>query len=112
MSQSEQRRRRRSREEEEGERGRKRRRKNHRRREMNIPPENREEDEEEEDAGRFVGRMAVSFRGGAEEEAPLTLHNFNCRKNRGRVGAGTGKSEKAVSVVRRNGFRAPLLLHR
>lgn len=83
---------------------------------MSIFPENREEDEEEE-VGRFVGRMAVSFRGGgreggAKEELPLTLHNFNHRKHKRREEGGTSQSEKAVSVVRQNGYRAPLLLHR
>ncbi|XP_060931620.1 lysine-specific demethylase 9 [Limanda limanda] len=70
-----------------------------------------EEEEEEEDAGRFVGQMAVSFRGGGggaeKEEGPITLHNFNHKKHRG---GGTSQSEKTVSVVRQNGFR-PLLLH-
>ncbi|XP_041815421.1 histone H3.v1 isoform X2 [Chelmon rostratus] len=115
-SQSEQRR---SKSKREGEgRGRKRRRKNHRGTEMSVFQENREEEEEEEgkeeeeeNAGRFVGRMAVSFRGGPEEKALLTLHNFNHRKHRGREGGGTSQSEKVVSVVMRNGFRAPLLLH-
>lgn len=116
MSQSAQKSRRRSRgEEEEVGRGRKRRR-NNRGRGRSFSPENREEDEkEEEDAGRFVGRMAVSFRGGAEEEeqeAPLTLHNFNHRKHRRREWRGTSQSEKAVNIVRQNGYRAPLLLHR
>ncbi|XP_070781261.1 uncharacterized protein [Enoplosus armatus] len=55
--------------------------------------------------------MAVSFRGGAEEEAPLTLHNFNQRKLRRREGGGTSQSEKTFGVVRQNGCRAPLLLH-
>lgn len=86
---------------------RKRRRKNHRRREMSTLPENRADEEEEEDAGRFVGRMVVSFTGGPEKkDATLTLHNFNGKKNKGRE---NGQSEKALSVVRRNGFRAPLL---
>ncbi|XP_051267802.1 proton channel OtopLc isoform X2 [Dicentrarchus labrax] len=116
VSQSERRSRRRSRgeeeEEEEEEEGSKRRRKNHRGREGSNPPGNQAEDEEEEDAGRFVGRMAVSIRGGAEEEeeeAPLTLHNFIHRKYRRREEGGNGQSEKAVSVVRRNGYRAPAL---
>lgn len=114
LSQMEQRRKRNREEEEEVGEGGGKRRKNRRRREMSAPPENGEEHEEEkEDAGRFVGRMAVSFRAGAEgEEARLTLHNFNHRKHIGREGGGTGQSEKAISVVRRNGFRAPLLLHR
>ncbi|XP_056287829.1 uncharacterized protein LOC130204881 isoform X3 [Pseudoliparis swirei] len=103
LSQSEQKRRRRRREEkkeeEEGGRLRKRR-KNHRGRDVTIHTENREE----EDAGRFVGRMAVSFRKGAEEEAPLTLHRFNHRKHRRTGGEGASQSEKAVSVVRQNGF--------
>lgn len=114
MSESEQRRRRRRRSTEEGEeedRGKKRRRKIHRR-EMSIPLENTDEDTEEEDTGRFVGRMAVSFRGGSEEEALLTLHNFDHRKHRGEEERGTSQSEKAVTVIRRNGFRAPPLLHR
>ncbi|XP_030292251.1 serine/arginine repetitive matrix protein 2 [Sparus aurata] len=116
MSQSAQKSRRRSRGEEEGEgRGRKKRR-NNGGRGRSFSPENREEEEkEEEDAGRFVGRMAVSFREGAEEEeqeAPLTLHNFNHRKHRRRERRGTGQSDKAVNIVRQNGYRAPLLLHR
>ncbi|XP_040914477.1 rho guanine nucleotide exchange factor 5 [Toxotes jaculatrix] len=87
------------------------------RRRMNVGeefvfPENREDVEEEEDPGRFIGQMAVSFRrGGAEKEAPLMLHSFNQRKDRRREVEGTGQSEKAVSVVRRNGYRAPLLQH-
>lgn len=104
LSQSEQRRRR-SRGEEEGEgKGRKRRRKNHRRTETH---------EEEEDAGRFVGRMAVCVRGGGteEEEAPLTLHNFNHRKHRREGGVAT-QSEHSVTIIRRNGYTAPMLLHR
>lgn len=88
---------------------RKRRRKNHQRREMSIPPENRA-GVEEEDAGRFVGRMVVSFTGGPEKkDATLTLHNFNRKKNKGREGEENGQSEKALSVVRQNGFRAPPL---
>lgn len=107
-------RRKRSREKKEelGEGGGKRRRKNHRRTEIHAPPEN---EDEKEDAGRFVGRMAVSFRAGAEAgEAQLTLHNFDRRKHSGRDGGGTGQSEKAISVLRRNGVRAPPLplLHR
>ena len=67
------------------------------------------DDEEEEDAGRFVGQMAVSFRGGGaeKEEGPITLHNFYHKKHKG---GATGQSEKTVSVVRLNGYR-PLLLH-
>ncbi|XP_075934401.1 uncharacterized protein LOC142933954 isoform X2 [Anarhichas minor] len=108
LSQSAQRRR--SREEEEEEGRLRKRRKNHRGRDVSIFPENREKDEEEEeDVGRFVGRMVVSFRKGAEEEAPLTLHRFNHRKHRRREAGGAGQSEKAVSVVRQNGYRAPLL---
>lgn len=53
--------------------------------------------------------MVVSFRKGAEEEAPLTLHRFNQRKHRRREAGGAGQSEKAVSVVRQNGYRVPLL---
>ncbi|XP_062269472.1 uncharacterized protein wu:fi75a02 [Platichthys flesus] len=66
-------------------------------------------EEEEEDAGRFVGQMAVSFRGaGAEkEEGPITLHNFKHKKHRG---GGTSQSGKTVSVVRQNGYR-PLLIN-
>lgn len=69
----------------------------------------KDEEDEEEDSGRFVGRMEVSFRGGGgvkeeKEEQPLTLHNFNYRKRRRREG-GAGQSEKAVTVVRQNGFR-------
>ncbi|XP_070845534.1 uncharacterized protein [Chaetodon trifascialis] len=112
LSQSEQRRSK-SRGQGEG-RGRKRSRSNHRGREMGVFPEKREEDEkeeEEEDAKRFVGRMAVSFSGGPEEKALLTLHNFNHRKHRRGEGGGTSQSEKAVSVVMQNGYRAPLLLH-
>ncbi|XP_038590389.1 translation initiation factor IF-2-like [Micropterus salmoides] len=106
----------RSRGEEEGEwRGRKRRRKNHRGRETRVlPGHTEEEDEEEEDAGRFVGRMAVSCGGGGgtEEEAPLTLRNFNHRKHKRREGGGASQLEKAVSVIRqKNGYRAPLLAH-
>ncbi|XP_058473688.1 uncharacterized protein wu:fi75a02 isoform X2 [Solea solea] len=79
-------------------RGRKRRRKNR-----------EDDDNEDEDPGRFVGQMAVSFRGGAEE-ASLTLHNVNAAKRR--LEGGTGQSEKAVSVIgRRNGYRDPLSLH-
>ncbi|KAK5900227.1 hypothetical protein CgunFtcFv8_025202 [Champsocephalus gunnari] len=58
---------------------------------------------EEEHAGRFVGRMAVFFRG----EEPITLHKFNHRKHRRREEGETDQSQKAVSVVRQNGFRAP-----
>ncbi|KAG7499464.1 hypothetical protein JOB18_039303 [Solea senegalensis] len=77
-------------------RGRKRRRKNR-----------ESDDNEDEDPGRFVGQMAVSFRGGAEE-ASLTLHNVNAAKRR----LEGGQSEKAVSVIgRRNGYRDPLSLH-
>lgn len=78
-----------------------------------FPVNAEEEEEEEEHAGRFVGRMAVSFRGGgAEEEAPLTLYNFNHRKHRRREEGDSGQSEKAVSVVvRQNGYRAAQLLH-
>uniref|UniRef100_A0A671VXS0 Tantalus-like domain-containing protein n=1 Tax=Sparus aurata TaxID=8175 RepID=A0A671VXS0_SPAAU len=47
-----------------------------------------------------------------EQEAPLTLHNFNHRKHRRRERRGTGQSDKAVNIVRQNGYRAPLLLHR
>ncbi|KAI3362529.1 hypothetical protein L3Q82_012830, partial [Scortum barcoo] len=113
LSQSEQRKRSRGDEEGEGRR-RKKRRKNHRRREMNISPENREEDEEE--TGRFVGRMAVSFRrgegeGGEKEELPLTLHSFNHRKHKRREGGRHSQSQKTISVVRENGYIAPLLLH-
>ncbi|XP_071328274.1 uncharacterized protein [Trachinotus anak] len=98
--------------EEEEVRGRKRKRKN-RGEDVLIFPENREEDEEEEDSRRFIGRMAVSFRGGeAEEEAPLTLQNFNRRKHGRREEGRPGQSEKAVSVVvRKNGYRPPLLLN-
>nr|XP_019960615.1 PREDICTED: uncharacterized protein LOC109640858 isoform X1 [Paralichthys olivaceus] len=66
------------------------------------------EDDEEENAGRFVGQMAVCFRGGGaeEQEGPITLHNFNHKKHRG---GGTGQSEKTVSVIRPNGYRPPLL---
>nr|XP_033503092.1 uncharacterized protein wu:fi75a02 [Epinephelus lanceolatus] len=103
VSLSEQRRRSRGEDEDVEGGGRKRRRKNHK--------ENREEEDEEKDAGRFVGRMAVSFRGGrgAEEEALLTLHKFNHKKHRREEG-GSSQSEKAVSIVRQNGYRVPLLL--
>ncbi|KAM7368503.1 hypothetical protein PAMP_012842 [Pampus punctatissimus] len=110
FSQSEQRMRRRSSEEEEGG-GRKRSKNNHEGRggAFSVFPVNTAEEEEEEEAhaGRFVGRMAVSFRGGGvEEEALLTLHNFNHRKRRRREEGNTGQSEKAVSVVaRQNGYR-------
>ncbi|XP_056258949.1 uncharacterized protein wu:fi75a02 isoform X3 [Seriola aureovittata] len=112
FSQSDQRRgRSRAHDEEEEVRGGKRRKKN-RGEQVLILPENREENEEEEDPGRFIGRMAVSIRGGgAEEEAPLTLQNFNHRKHRRREEGGASQSEKAISVVRQNGYRAPLLLH-
>ncbi|KAM7392271.1 hypothetical protein PAMA_007404 [Pampus argenteus] len=76
---------------------------------FSVFPVNTAEEEEEEEvpAGRFVGRMAVSFRGcGVKKEAPLTLHNFNHRKRRRREEGNTGQSEKAVSVVaRQNGYR-------
>lgn len=110
LSQSAQRRRWGRGEEEEGEgRGKKRRRKNHRRTETHE-----EEEEEEEDAGRFVGRMAVCVRGGGteEEEAPLTLHNFNHRKHRRREEGVTSQSEHSVTIIRRNSYTAPMLLHR
>ncbi|XP_008299640.1 verprolin isoform X2 [Stegastes partitus] len=74
--------------------------------------ENRQEEEEEEDDGRFVGRMAFSFRGGAEEEeeALLTLHNYTQKKRRRRQEGGASQSEKAIGVIiRKNGCRAPLL---
>ncbi|XP_069023653.1 uncharacterized protein [Embiotoca jacksoni] len=95
----------RRREEEEDASRRQRRRKNHRGGDFSIFPESREEEEEEEEDGRFVGRMAVSFRGGAEEEAPLTLHKFSQRKRRRREERGSSQSEKAI-VVRKNGYRA------
>lgn len=77
---------------------------------MSILPENRADEEEEQDAGRFVGRMVVSFTGGPDKkDATLTLRNFNGKKNKGREGEENGQSEKALSVVRQNGFRAPLL---
>ncbi|KAM3600164.1 uncharacterized protein V6R79_018765 [Siganus canaliculatus] len=97
-------------------RGKKRRRENHRRRDACLPPTEEEEgeEEEEEEGGRFVGRMVVSFRGGGgggggagvEEEAPLTLHNFNHRKHTRREGPGVGQSEKTGDVIRPNGYRA------
>ncbi|XP_062414874.1 arginine-glutamic acid dipeptide repeats protein isoform X2 [Pungitius pungitius] len=94
-------------EEQEEEGGRlKKRRKNHRGRDICTLPENREEDE---DVHRFVGRMAFSFRGGAEEEeALLTLHRFNHRKHRRRQMEGAGQSEKGVSVARQNGYTATI----
>ncbi|XP_010789902.1 uncharacterized protein [Notothenia coriiceps] len=61
------------------------------------------EEEEKEHAGRFVGRMAVFFRG----EEPIMLHKFNQRKHRRREEGETDQSQKTVSVVRQNGFRAP-----
>ncbi|XP_068613094.1 uncharacterized protein [Brachionichthys hirsutus] len=65
----------------------------------------------DESAGGFVGRMGVSFKGGAEEDdAPITLHNFNRKKPRRGERGGSGQSETAVSAVGMNGFRAPLLL--
>ncbi|XP_068597787.1 uncharacterized protein [Brachionichthys hirsutus] len=65
----------------------------------------------DESAGGFVGRVEVSFKGGAEEDdAPITLHNFNRKKPRRGERGGSGQSETAVSAVRMNGFRAPLLL--
>uniref|UniRef100_A0AAQ4P459 Tantalus-like domain-containing protein n=1 Tax=Gasterosteus aculeatus aculeatus TaxID=481459 RepID=A0AAQ4P459_GASAC len=110
LSQSKERRRSRGEEEEEEEEeeeGRlRKRRKNHRGRDRCTLPENREDDE---DARRFVGRMAFSFRGGAEEEeALLTLHRFNHRKYRRRQVEGAGQSEKSVSVVRQNGYTATI----
>ncbi|XP_035464111.1 uncharacterized protein wu:fi75a02 isoform X2 [Scophthalmus maximus] len=63
--------------------------------------------QEEEHPGRFVGQMAVSFRegGGVEEEAPLTLHNFN---QRGKGGA--GQLEKTGGLIsRRNGYSSSSL---
>lgn len=107
LGQSEQRKKRRNRESEgeEGEKEKKRRRQNHRRREINGPLENR--DEGEEDAGRFVLRMEVSF-GGGTEGGPLLLL---CKYRRNEMeGSRTSQSETAISVFRRNGFRAPLLL--
>ncbi|XP_068613021.1 uncharacterized protein [Brachionichthys hirsutus] len=87
--------------------GDKRRRKDHRGREMTG---NGDEDGDES-AGGFVGRMEVSFKGGAEEDdAPITLHSFNRKKPRRGERGGSGQSEAAVSAVRVNGFRAPLLL--
>ncbi|XP_061782989.1 uncharacterized protein [Nerophis lumbriciformis] len=77
-------------EEEEG-RDRKRRKKSHRRRGA--------VEEREEDAGRFVGRMVLCRPGGgAKEDVPLTLVNFNQRQE------GGGQSGKAMKdVARRNG---------
>lgn len=79
--------------------------------------ENSEEvEEEKEDSRRFVGRMAVSFRGGGGAEdgdAAITLHNFNQKKHRERREEGpTDQSGKSFVAVRRNGFRAPAALHR
>ncbi|XP_061732237.1 uncharacterized protein wu:fi75a02 [Nerophis ophidion] len=73
-------------EEEEGGRARKRRKKSHRRRAV---------EEREEDAGRFVGRMVLCRPGGgAKEDVPLTLVNFN-----------HGQSAKAIKdVARQNGY--------
>lgn len=92
-------------------RGKKRGRTNRRRKESSS-----ENEEEEEDSGRFVGRMVVSCRGGGggaaqEQDAPLTLHNFNHRKHRRRDREGASQSEKAVCVIRRNGDRALRLFH-
>ncbi|CAJ1069828.1 nascent polypeptide-associated complex subunit alpha%2C muscle-specific form [Xyrichtys novacula] len=91
-------------------RGRKRRRNNGGGRERQIFPGDKEEEEEEEkDTGRFVGRMAVSFkRVGGGGELPLTLHNFNHRKRK-RDDSRASHSEMALSMVRRNGYR---VLHR
>ncbi|KAM4720583.1 uncharacterized protein FYW61_015944 isoform 2-T2 [Anableps anableps] len=68
-----------------------------------ILPGNGGEEEE-----RFVGQMAVSFRGrgGAEEqeEPALILHDFSQRKRR-RRGGGASQSEESFSVlVRKNGY--------
>lgn len=106
LGQSEQRKKRQNRESEgeEGAKEKKRRRQNHRRREINVPLENR--DEGEEDAGRFVLRMAVSC-GGGTEGGPLLLQRKYSHKEM--EGSRTSQSETAISVFRRNGFRAPLL---
>ncbi|XP_074546796.1 uncharacterized protein LOC141805578 isoform X2 [Halichoeres trimaculatus] len=103
LSQSEERRKSRGQEEDRG-RERKRRRNSRVGRERQR---SKEEEEEEEDAGRFVGRMVVSFKeaGGGEKELPLTLHNFNHKKRRRREERGADQSEMAVSVVGRNGYR-------
>ncbi|KAM9841096.1 uncharacterized protein ACBR49_014613 isoform 2-T2 [Aulostomus maculatus] len=62
----------------------------------------------EEDSERFVGRMAVSFRGG-EEAAPLILHNLSHQRSEE---AGSHELEKTVNVVvRQNGYRFAQALH-
>lgn len=106
LGQSELRKKRRNRESEggEGAKEKKRRRQNHRRREINVPLENRDEGE---DAGRFVLRMAVSFGGGTEGGPLLLLCKYSHKEMEG---SRTSQSEMAISVFRRNGFRAPLLL--
>lgn len=75
--------------------------------------ENREE-KEEEDSGRFVGRMAVSFRGEAEDgNAAITLHSFNHKKHRKhREDGPTDQLGKSLVDVKRNGLRAAAMLHR
>ncbi|XP_026154017.1 uncharacterized protein LOC113124998 isoform X2 [Mastacembelus armatus] len=85
-------------------RGRKRRKKNHRGGDLIL---NREEGEGEEDSGRFVGQVAISFRGA--EEALLALHNYNQRKHSRREEGGTGQSQNPV-VIRQSGYRARTLL--
>lgn len=75
--------------------------------------ENREKvEEEKEDSRRFVGRMAVSFRGlggggGAEGgNAAITLHNFNQKKHKELTEEGpTDQLGKSFINIRRNGFR-------
>uniref|UniRef100_A0A8C9ZV60 Tantalus-like domain-containing protein n=1 Tax=Sander lucioperca TaxID=283035 RepID=A0A8C9ZV60_SANLU len=73
--------------------------------------ENTDEEEEEQHAGRFVGRMAFSSRGGGGQEARLTLHKFPPRKQRRREGGAAGQSQKDVSVVRQNGYTSSFSQH-
>ncbi|XP_017297315.1 cyclin-dependent kinase 13 [Kryptolebias marmoratus] len=81
-----------------GQRKRKRRRRNNDG--FNVP-----ENSEGQKDGRFVGQMAVSFRGGAEEEESLILHDFSQKKRRRKEEGGASQSENAISVlVRKNGF--------
>ncbi|CAN9504648.1 unnamed protein product [Ophioblennius macclurei] len=61
----------------------------------------------QEEEGRFVGRMAVSFRGGTEEvkEHLLTLHTFNQPTHRRR-------EEDGGVTMTTNGYTTPMLLLR
>ncbi|KAM9307417.1 uncharacterized protein KZ484_000742 [Pholidichthys leucotaenia] len=98
-------RRRKRREEEQVDRRKKRRRKDHTEGELDVSSGNGQEEAED---GRFVGKMVVCFRGGAEEEeASLTLHDLNNRELR-RQEEDTSQSEKPISVLmRKNGCREP-----